>query len=287
LSGNYGSVFKGRSLDFDDLREYNYGDDIKDIDWKATARSRSVMIRRYVAVRKHNILLVADNGNTMATLAPSGESKQEVATFCAGVMAYIAHHHSDFVGMVFGNKGSNSRYMLKEDTSYIENFLDKYSKSMKLTAPESDLNSLLNYVSKTYRERSFMLIISDADSISRIDIELVRKLQLWQGRVEAFREERQYQIAIADIYYIEAVDERTFLYLEKDCYESRKKLYEFEEVLASRRFARISKAVILDLMKVESIRPALNGRFLCRLTNGEEVIISRKYVAEIKEKLKG
>ena len=47
--------------------------------------------------------------------------------------------------------------------------------------------------------------------------ELVRKLQLWQGRVEAFREERQYQIAIADIYYIEAVDERTFLYLEKDC----------------------------------------------------------------------
>ena len=37
LSGNYGSVFKGRSLDFDDLREYNYGDDVKDIDWKATA----------------------------------------------------------------------------------------------------------------------------------------------------------------------------------------------------------------------------------------------------------
>lgn len=176
LSGNYGSVFKGRSLDFDDLREYNYGDDIKDIDWKATARSRSVMIRRYVAVRKHNILLVADSGNTMATLAPSGESKQEVATFCAGVMAYIAQHHGDFVGMIYGNKGENKRYGLKEDTAYIENFLDKYSKSMKLTAPDSDLTSLLTYVSKTYRERSFMLIISDADSVSRIDTELVRKL---------------------------------------------------------------------------------------------------------------
>ena len=176
LSGNYGSVFKGRSLDFDDLREYNYGDDIKDIDWKATARSRSVMIRRYVAVRKHNILLVSDSGNTMATLAPSGESKQEVATFCAGVMAYIAQHHGDFVGMIYGNKGENKRYGLKEDTAYIENFLDKYSKSMKLTAPDSDLTSLLTYVSKTYRERSFMLIISDADSVSRIDTELVRKL---------------------------------------------------------------------------------------------------------------
>lgn len=176
LSGNYGSVFKGRSLDFDDLREYNYGDDIKDIDWKATARSRSVMIRRYVAVRKHNIMLIADNGNTMATLAPSGESKQEVATFCAGVMAYIAQHHGDFVGMIYGNKGENKRYALKENTAHIENFLDKYSKSMKLNAPDSDLTSLLTYVSKTHRERSFLLIISDADSVSKIDTELIRKL---------------------------------------------------------------------------------------------------------------
>lgn len=176
LSGNYGSVFKGRSLDFDDLREYNYGDDIKDIDWKATARSRSVMIRRYIAVRKHNILLVADSGNTMATLAPSGESKQEVATFCAGVIAYIAQHHGDFVGMICGNSGGNKRYMLKEDTAYIENFLDKYSKSMRLSTHDSDINALLTYVSKTYRERSFMIILSDADGVSKIDTELIRKL---------------------------------------------------------------------------------------------------------------
>ena len=176
LSGNYGSVFKGRSLDFDDLREYNYGDDVKDIDWKATARSRSVMIRRYIAVRKHNILLVGDNSNTMATLAPSGESKKEVATFCAGVMAYIAQHHGDFVGMTYGNKSSNKRYAMKEDVAYIENFLDKYNKSINIDAPESDLNSLLTYISKTFRERSFMIVISDTDSISQIDTEIVRRL---------------------------------------------------------------------------------------------------------------
>lgn len=117
--------------------------------------------------------------------------------------------------------------------------------------------------------------------------ELVRKLQLWQGRVEAFREERQYQIAIADIYYIEAVDERTFLYLEKDCYESRKRLYELEALLEERGFVRISKSVIVDLMKVTAIRPALNGRFLCRLRNGEDVIISRKYVPAVKAILRG
>ena len=176
LSGNYGSVFKGRSLDFDDLREYNYGDDIKDIDWKATARSRSIMIRRYVAVRKHNILLVCDSGRTMATLAPSGEDKHEIATFCAGVISYIALHHSDFVGMIYGNKAEHKRFGLKDETAYIENFLDKFSKSMTTTGAESDLNALLSYVSKTYRERSFMIILSDADGVSRIDTELIRKL---------------------------------------------------------------------------------------------------------------
>ena len=117
--------------------------------------------------------------------------------------------------------------------------------------------------------------------------EIVRFLKSRQGAVEGMKNDRQYRLPVVDIFYIESVDDRTFIYLEQDCYESRRKLYEFEEVLASRRFARISKAVIINLMKIVSISPALNGRFLCKLTNGEEVIISRKYVPAIKEKLKG
>lgn len=117
--------------------------------------------------------------------------------------------------------------------------------------------------------------------------EIVAFLKSRQGAVEGTKDDRQYQLPVVDIFYIESVDDRTFIYLEKDCYESRKKLYEFEAVLASRRFARISKAVIINLMKIVSITPALNGRFLCKLTNGEEVIISRKYVPDIKERLKG
>lgn len=117
--------------------------------------------------------------------------------------------------------------------------------------------------------------------------EIVRLVKLHQGSVEAYREEEQYQIALSDIYYIEAVDDKTFLYLEKECYESRRRLYEFEELLADRHFARISKSVIVNMMKIVAIRPALNGRFLCQLKNKEKVIISRKYVPEIKERLRG
>ena len=176
LTGNYGSVFKGRSMDFDDLREYSYGDDVKDIDWKATARSRSVMIRRYIAIRKHNILLVADNGNTMGALAPSGETKGEVATFCAGVIAYIAQHHSDLTGMVYGNRDENTRFAMKEDTAYLENFLNHYEKSISLDNPDSNLNILLTFVAKGYRERLFIIVITDPDNAETIDSEIIRKL---------------------------------------------------------------------------------------------------------------
>lgn len=117
--------------------------------------------------------------------------------------------------------------------------------------------------------------------------EMILFIKSRQGTVSGTKDEIRYEIPLVDIYYIESVDDRTFIYLEKDCYESRRKLYEFEEVLSSRRFARISKSVIVDLMKITAIKPALNGRFSCLLKNGEEVIISRKYVPDIKEKLKG
>ncbi len=117
--------------------------------------------------------------------------------------------------------------------------------------------------------------------------EIVRFVKLHQGSIEAYRDEKMYRIPLSDVFYIEAVDERTFLYLEKDCCETRRRLYEFEELLAERSFVRISKSVIVNLMKITSIKPALNGRFLCQLTNGENVIISRKYVPEVKKKLRG
>ena len=176
LSGNYGSVFKGRSMDFDDLREYNYGDDVKDIDWKATARSRTIMIRRYIAVRKHNIMIVADSGNTMFGLAPSGERKSEVAAFCAGVIAYVSQKHGDLVGMVYGDKTSTKRYAMKEDTPYIENFLKKYSQSISLDSAKSDINSVLTYISKSFRERMFLIVITDPTNATTIDRELIRRL---------------------------------------------------------------------------------------------------------------
>ena len=117
--------------------------------------------------------------------------------------------------------------------------------------------------------------------------EIVRFIKTREGILSGTKDDRQYSIALPDILYIEAVDERTFIYTEKDCFESGKRLYEFEEALAGRNFLRISKSVVVNLMKIKYIKPYLNGRFSCVLTNSEQVIISRKYVPDVREKLKG
>lgn len=115
--------------------------------------------------------------------------------------------------------------------------------------------------------------------------EIVNFIKSRQGSIDVKNGEMKYNIPIVDIFYVESVDDRTFIYLSGDCYETSHKLYELEEILNERRFIRISKSVIVNLLKIECVKPALNGRYLCHLTNGEDVIISRKYVHEFKEKL--
>ena len=115
--------------------------------------------------------------------------------------------------------------------------------------------------------------------------EIVHFIKSRQGSIDVKNGEMKYNIPIVDIFYVESVDDRTFIYLSGDCYETAHKLYELEEILNERRFIRISKSVIVNLLKIECVKPALNGRYLCHLKNGEDVIISRKYVHEFKEKL--
>ena len=79
LDGSYNSIYKGRSMNFDELREYVPGDDIKDIDWKATSRSQKVLIRQYIAEKRHNIMLIMDANRRMLAETKAGEEKGEVA----------------------------------------------------------------------------------------------------------------------------------------------------------------------------------------------------------------
>ena len=108
-----------------------------------------------------------------------------------------------------------------------------------------------------------------------------------QGRLSGTADAKRYEIAVAEICYIESVDGKTFLYTNERVYESPFRLYELEERLQSKHFLRIAKSMLVNLMKIQSIQPAFNGRFTAVLRSGEKVIISRSYVKALKAALKG
>ena len=87
-----------------------------------------------------------------------------------------------------------------------------------------------------------------------------------------------------DVFYFDSTDERTFIYLESDVYECSMKLYELEQQLADANFVRISKSCIVNLMKLDSVRPLINSRYEAKLENGEKLIISRHYLPDLKHR---
>ncbi len=120
------------------------------------------------------------------------------------------------------------------------------------------------------------------------DIESIRSYALTKGvTLSGSVAERIYQFNLCDVFYFEAVDERVFAYTKARSYELKIRLYELENAYSDKHFIRCSKSFVVNLMKLESISPALNGRFTAHMKNGESIIISRQYVPEMKRAVMG
>ena len=90
------------------------------------------------------------------------------------------------------------------------------------------------------------------------------------------------RLQLSDIYYFEIVDGGSFIYCQKEVFTCKQKLYEFETLCIGTMLFRCSKSMILNAEKIDYVLPSLSGRFEAVLDNGEKVIVSRKYVAELK-----
>jgi uncharacterized protein (DUF58 family) len=161
LDGEYGSVFKGRSLDFDDLRAYNPGDEVRDIDWKASARHGSPLIKRYVAVRRQTVLLITDTGRNMAASALGGEEKKDIAVMALGVVGYLAQRHGDVVGLVCGNATGTRSLPAKAGEAHLERLLRTVDAGTALTSPGSSIVEQLSYVARNYGQRMLLFVVAD------------------------------------------------------------------------------------------------------------------------------
>ena len=104
--------------------------------------------------------------------------------------------------------------------------------------------------------------------------------------LECESEGNKYQLPIEEIYYIESVDSKTFLYDHERTYSSRQTLTALEEQLQNMTFVRISKSCLLNVSYLKCVAPHVNHRLKAELHNGEQLIISRNYVEALKNKLR-
>ena len=116
-------------------------------------------------------------------------------------------------------------------------------------------------------------------------LKMVYALKAGAEKLTGIKDGSIVQIPPKDVYYFEAVDNKVFLYLEKEVYETKYKLYELEEHFRGTDFLRVSKSYIMNLSKVQHLSPGFNGRFEATMKNGEKLVISRQYVPVLKEKL--
>lgn len=176
LEGEYTSIFHGRSIEFDDLRQYVAGDELKDIDWKATARFGTPMTRRYIASRKHTVLIVADTGRNMAALSAAGEPKVDVAILAAGVIGHLAARHGDLVGLVAGDAEHSETRAPESTEAHLERLLQVIHTRTTLQAPPSNLLGQLSFVAKGFRRRMLLFVIADDRPLDAPEITLLRRL---------------------------------------------------------------------------------------------------------------
>lgn len=115
--------------------------------------------------------------------------------------------------------------------------------------------------------------------------DIQKELQNTETFLNCTKDSKVYPISYKDIYYIEVIDNQSFVYTKKDFYEVKEKLYQLEELLLPWNFIRCSKSLLCNTQKIVSFTKDTNSRLLVELKNEETIIVTRQYVKDFKSKI--
>jgi len=159
FAGDYHSVFKGRGMNFDEVREYQPGDEIRAIDWNVTARLGEAFVKKFTEERELTVLLVVDV-SASGSFGSTTQSKRELAAEVAALLAFSAIRNNDKVGLLLftdsvelyipAKKGRSHTLRLIREILYFEP-----------KGRRTDPALALNYLNKVVTRRAVVFFISD------------------------------------------------------------------------------------------------------------------------------
>lgn len=159
LAGQYHSVFKGQGMNFEEVREYQPGDEVRSIDWNVTARMNHAFVKKFVEERELTVMLVVDLSGS--GLFGSGEqTKRELAAEIASVLAFSAIRNNDKVGLILFTDGVEKYIPPKKGRKHVLRVIREilfYEPARQGT----DLDTALLFLNRVTAHRAIAVVISD------------------------------------------------------------------------------------------------------------------------------
>jgi uncharacterized protein (DUF58 family) len=159
FSGEYHSAFKGRGMSFSEVRDYQFGDDVRNIDWNVTARTGRPHVKVFEEERELTVMLLIDvSGSSM--FGSISATKKEILTEISAVLAFSAINNNDKVGVLFFSDHVEKYVPPKKGRKHILRIIRELL-DFEAKGRETDLTEALEYFNNVLKKRSIVFVLSD------------------------------------------------------------------------------------------------------------------------------
>ncbi len=160
FSGEYHSAFKGRGMSFSEVREYAFGDDVRDIDWNVTARFSHPFIKVFEEERELNVMLLIDV-SASSLFGTQKQTKRDLITEVAATIAFSAITNNDKVGVIFFSDKVEKYIPPKKGKSHILRIIREMITLEASESKETRVSEALRYLNNMMKKRSIVFLLSD------------------------------------------------------------------------------------------------------------------------------
>jgi uncharacterized protein (DUF58 family) len=159
FSGEYHSVFKGRGMEFSEVREYQFGDDIRNIDWNVTARFGHPFIKIFEEERELTVMLLVDLSGSLI-FGSAEKTKQQVAAEISAILAFSAMKNNDKVGMILFTDKIEKFVPPRKGKKHVLRIIRDVL-SFEPTGKSTSIKIALEYLNNAIKKRSIVFLLSD------------------------------------------------------------------------------------------------------------------------------
>jgi uncharacterized protein (DUF58 family) len=270
LAGQYHSVFKGQGMNFDEVREYQPGDEVRSIDWNVTARMNHPFVKKFVEERELTLMLVVDVSGS-GRFGSQAQSKRELAAEIASVLAFSAIRNNDKVGLVLFTDEVEKFIPPRKGRKHVLRVI----REVLFFEPQrrgTNLSGALDFANRMLAHRAIMVLVSDFLAPSSVTPTPSDKRGFQTAIKQANRRHDLVAVQVADRYELELPDLGRLIFEDAESGEvveintgsdSTRNAFALRQWKSQDELARMFRSAGVDAIQLRTDQPysAALGRF--------------------------